>query len=96
MGLRRITHWTSLVIEIGVMIAPGAVIGGFVGWAAVVLAEPHLNPLPLLDPPPLLQVPVAVIIGASAVALGVWALVSSWAQHVADRSRAAELLRAEG
>ncbi|MFZ0666829.1 MAG: FtsX-like permease family protein [Acidimicrobiales bacterium] len=96
MGLRRITHWTSLIIEIGVMIAPGAVIGGFVGWAAVVLAEPHLNPLPLLDPPPLLQVPVAVIIGASAAALGVWALVSSWAQHVADRSRAAELLRAEG
>lgn len=96
MGLRRITHWLSLVLEIGVMIAPGAVIGGVVGWIAVVLAEPHLNPLPLLNPPPLLEIPGAVIAGGSAVALCVWALVSGWAQHVADRSKASELLRAEG
>jgi len=29
------------------------------------------------------------------VVLCIWALISGWAQHVADRSRASELLRAD-
>jgi putative ABC transport system permease protein len=95
MGLRRAGHFYSLLIEVGVMVVPGALVGGVVGWIAVELAEPHLNPLPLLAPRPLLELPYAAIAGASAAAVGIWALVSGWAQHVADSSRASELLRAD-
>ena len=63
-GLRRFTHLLSLGIELGAMIAPGALLGGALGWTAVELAEPHLDPLPLLSPPPLLEVPYVTIAGA--------------------------------
>jgi putative ABC transport system permease protein len=95
MGLRRSTHWSSLALELGAMIVPGAVLGGLFGWLAVELAQPHLDPLPLLSPPPLLEVPYATIASALAAAFVVWMGVSGWAQHVTDRSRAAELLRAD-
>jgi hypothetical protein len=95
MGLRRTTHWSSLAIELGLMIAPGAFVGGIFGWIAVELAQPHLDPLPLLSPPPLLEVPFATIAIASAAALVVWVSVASWAQHVTDRTHASELLRAD-
>lgn len=95
MGLRRSTHWLSLAIELGAMIAPGALLGGLFGWIAVELAEPHLDPLPLLSPPPLIEVPYTTIAAAMAVAFFVWGSVSAWAQHVTDRSRASELLRAD-
>jgi putative ABC transport system permease protein len=95
MGLRRSTHLASLVIEIGVLIVPGTIIGGAIGWVAVELAQPHLNPLPLLSPPPLLEIPFAIVVGGSAAVVGIWGLISGWAQHVADRSRASELLRAD-
>jgi putative ABC transport system permease protein len=95
MGLRRITHLSSLAIELGVMIAPGAILGGLFGWIAVELAQPHLDPLPLLSPPPLLEVPYSTIAAAVGAALLVWIAVSGWAQHAADRSRASELLRAD-
>ncbi len=95
MGLRRSTHLASLVIEIGVLIVPGTIIGGAIGWVAVELAQPHLDPLPLLSPLPLLEIPFAILVGGSAVVLCIWALISGWAQHVADRSRASELLRAD-
>jgi len=95
MGLRRASHLMSLLIEVGVMVVPGAVIGGIVGWVAVELAAPHLNPLPLLVPGPLLELPYIAIVGASLAALGIWVLVAAWAQHVADSSRASELLRAD-
>jgi putative ABC transport system permease protein len=95
MGLRRSTHLTSLVIEIGVLIVPGTIIGAAIGWTAVELAQPHLNPLPLLSPPPLLEIPFAVLLGGLAAVLCIWALISGWAQHVADRTRASELLRAD-
>ena len=95
MGLRRSTHWLSLVTELGAMIVPGAVLGGLFGWLAVELAQPHLDPLPLLSPPPLLEVPYPTIASALAAAFVVWMGVSAWAQHVTDRSRAAELLRAD-
>jgi putative ABC transport system permease protein len=94
MGLRRVTHLSSLAIELGVMIAPGAVLGGLFGWIAVELAQPHLDPLPLLSPPPLLEVPYTTIAAAIGAAFLVWIAVSGWAQHAADRSRASELLRA--
>ena len=77
------------------MIGPGAVLGGAVGWVAVELAQPHLNPLPYLSPPPLLELPTATIAAASTAAILIWVSVSGWAQHVADRSRASELLRAD-
>jgi ABC-type antimicrobial peptide transport system permease subunit len=95
MGLRRVTHRSSLLIELGLMIAPGAVLGGLFGWIAVEMAQPLLDPLPLLSPPPLLEVPLATILGALVAALVVWAAVSGWAQHVTDRVRASELLRAD-
>lgn len=95
MGLMRKTHWVSMMIELGVMIVPGAVLGGAVGWVAVELAEPHLNPLPLLSPPPLLEVPSLTIALAAVASLIVWTAIASWAQHIADRSRASELLRAD-
>ena len=95
MGLRRSTHWFSLTIELGAMIVPGALLGGLFGWFAVELAQPHLDPLPLLNPPPLLEVPYPTIASALAAAFVVWMGVSGWAQHVTDRSRAAELLRAD-
>ncbi len=95
MGLRRVTHFASLAIELAVLIGPGALIGGVVGWCAVELAQPHLNPLPDLSPPPLLEVPTATIAAAAAAAVVVWVSISAWAQHVSDRSRASELLRAD-
>ncbi len=95
MGLRRVTHLLSLALELAVMIGPGFVLGGAVGWVAVELAQPHLNPLPYLSPAPLLEVPYATVAAASLAAFVVWASISGWAQHVADRSRASELLRAD-
>jgi zinc transporter ZupT len=95
MGLRRSTHFASLAIELAVLIGPGALIGGVVGWCAVELAQPHLNPLPDLSPTPLLEVPITTIAVAAAAAVVVWVSISAWAQHVSDRSRASELLRAD-
>jgi putative ABC transport system permease protein len=95
MGLRRVTHLSSLAIELAVMIAPGAFVGGLFGWIAVELAESHLDPLPLISPPPLLELPHATIAAAAGATVLVWAAVCGWAQHVTDRSRASELLRAD-
>jgi putative ABC transport system permease protein len=95
MGMRRVTHLVSLIIEIGVMLVPGAVIGAVVGWIAVELAEPHLNPLPSLSPPPLIEIPALAIGLATVATICIWGFVSSWAQHIADRSRASDLLRAD-
>jgi putative ABC transport system permease protein len=95
MGLRRSTHFLSLLTELAFLIGPGAVLGGAVGWTAVELAQPHLNPLPALNPPPLIEVPWPTVAAAVVTALVVWASISGWAQHVADGSRASELLRAD-
>jgi predicted lysophospholipase L1 biosynthesis ABC-type transport system permease subunit len=95
MGLRRSTHFLSLLTELAFLIAPGVVLGGAVGWTAVELAQPHLNPLPSLSPPPLIEVPWPTVAFAGIAAVAVWASISGWAQHVADRSRASELLRAD-
>jgi putative ABC transport system permease protein len=93
MGLSRRQHLRSLSVELGSLFALGAVVGAALAWVAVELVDSHLNPLPDLPPGALVEVPW-VSLGASAlVAVITTALTAWWAQHVADTSRAAELLR---
>jgi putative ABC transport system permease protein len=93
MGLSRRQHLRSLVIELGSLFALGAVVGGALAWVAVELVDSHLNPIPDLPPGALVEVPwtslgVSVLVAVITTAVTAW-----WAQHVADTSRASELLR---
>jgi putative ABC transport system permease protein len=93
MGLSRRDHLRSLFIELGSLFALGAIVGAALAWVAVELVDSHLNPLPDLPPGALVEVPWASLGGSALVAVITTFLTARWAQHVTDRSRAAELLR---
>ena len=93
MGLSRRTHALSLALELGSLFALGAVLGAALAWLAVEVVNAHLNPLPGLPPVELVEVPWIALGAGVLVAFGTWFLITAWAQHVADRSRASELLR---
>jgi putative ABC transport system permease protein len=93
MGLRRVVHVASLAAELGVVLSLGAVVGGGLGWLAVEMAGRHLNALPGLQPDVLLEVPLVALLASTVGLIGVWLLSIGWAQHAADRTRPAELMR---
>ena len=93
MGLSRGTEVLSLALELGMVTAIAALVGGVVALAAAIPVVGHIDPLPAYVPGPALAVPLAAIV-ASAVALVVIALAAgaftSWASR---RTNMAEALR---
>jgi putative ABC transport system permease protein len=96
MGLSRLGHFRSVVAEIGGLLLLGLAVGLGLAAAASFGAYRTLDVAPDLPPGPLIETPW-VRLGLLALAVAVIAvLVSAYAQHAADRSRPAEVLRDPG
>ena len=93
MGLSRRTHALSLIWELGSLFATGAVLGAALAWVAVEIVNTHLNPLPDLPPAELVEVPWVALGAGVLAAFCAWLLITTWAQHVVDRSQPSALLR---
>lgn len=95
MGLTRRDHLGSLVLELGVTLVGGAVVGLVLGWLAAFLVFGHLDPLPDLPPGPLLAIPLVTVLTAVVAVVVTVLLGAGWAQRSADRSSPALVMRAE-
>ncbi len=93
MGVRRRTHLTSLVIEIGLLFGAALVIGMATAWLATTLVNDVLNPFPDIPPGSLTVVPWVNIGVTLLVAALVWVSSSLWAQHVTERRSVAGVFR---
>lgn len=93
MGLGHRRHWYALVVEVGSMTVGVVVLGTGLALACVRIVSPHVDPLPLLPPHPLMVVPwwalaVVGLIGGAVVLFG-----SAAAQAIGARVDVAEVLR---
>lgn len=96
MGLSRLGHFRSVVAEIGGLLLLGLAVGLGLAAAAAYGAYRTLDVAPDLPPGPLIETPWGRL-GLLALAVGLIAvLVSAYAQHAADRTRPAEVLRDPG
>lgn len=95
MGLRRIVHLASLLIELGTLVGLGWLAGSAVGVAAFRRVYRGFDVYPELRPPPIFTVPlVPVAVTLFAVLAGVAAAALA-TQVLTDRTRPAEILRIE-
>jgi hypothetical protein len=88
MGLDPRGHRRSLVLELGSMLAAGAVLGGGLAVAASFLMVPRLDPLGAIPPEPAVDLPVVRLV-VLAAALAAVALGGAWL--AGRRARAAHL-----
>jgi putative ABC transport system permease protein len=96
MGLSRVAHRRSVLVEVGATLLGGCLLGMGLSLVAARLVYPRLDALPDVSPSPLLRTPVAALL-----ATGAATLVASWlaawtAQRSADRTNAAEVMRLAG
>jgi putative ABC transport system permease protein len=96
MGLTRGAHRRAVGIELGAMLALGAVLGAILAWVSARLVYGKLDALPLIPPPPLFRTPVGLL-AATAVALALAAWAGAWrVQRAAERAKVAEVMRLAG
>jgi putative ABC transport system permease protein len=88
MGLDPRGHRRSLVLELGSMLAAGAVLGGGLAVGAPFLMVPRLDPLGAIPPEPAVDLPVVRLV-VLAAALAAVALGGAWL--AGRRARAAHL-----
>jgi putative ABC transport system permease protein len=93
MGLSRAAHRRSVLVEVGVTLVGGCLLGMALSLLAARLVYPRLDALPDVSPSPLLRTPVAALLATGAAAL-LAAWLAAWtAQRSADRTNAAEVMR---
>ncbi|MBA3524857.1 MAG: hypothetical protein H0T85_09970, partial [Geodermatophilaceae bacterium] len=93
MGLSARTHFLSLVVELGALLAAAFVIGATLAWTAVRTVYGQLEIDDARPPPPLLTVPVVTVLAAAAATALVALLTAAYAQRAAGRADMAEVLR---
>lgn len=93
MGLTGPTHLRSLIAELGAMLALGFLLGGALGWAAVLLVYRDLEVDPSRPPGPLLTLPAVAITVALTVTAAVALCAAGYAHRRAARADMAQVLR---
>ncbi|MGH3265108.1 MAG: hypothetical protein ACRDNS_24300, partial [Trebonia sp.] len=95
MGLAKLTHLRSLVLELALVVGFGWLAGSGVGTAAFGLIYRALDVYPSLPPPMAFGLPAATLALTALVTAAV-VLAASFAMHaLAERARPAEILRLE-
>jgi putative ABC transport system permease protein len=95
MGLSKLAHVWSLVIELVLVVGFGWLIGSGVGAGAFGVIYRSLDVYPSLPPPMQFVLPALTLVATAAVTAAV-VLVASLATHaLAERARPAEILRLE-
>jgi putative ABC transport system permease protein len=93
MGLRRAAHALSVLLEVGAGLLAGYVVGTALGTLGVWAVYGHLDPEADLPPDPLLHLPVSAYVALALATAVVAVAATALAQHTADRTRTADLLR---
>ena len=76
-GFDRRASWTAAVVEIGVPLAVGTVVGVMVALATSAVSIGRLDPMPTLAPPAEFLVPWLAVLGAIVV-IPIWTAVIGW------------------
>jgi putative ABC transport system permease protein len=93
MGFSHRRHWAALVVEVGAMMLGVVVLGTALALACVRIVSPHVDPLPVLPPSPLMVVPWFALAVVWCVGLAVVFAGTAIAQVVGGRVDVAEVLR---
>ena len=93
MGLTRGQHRRALVAEVLAGIGAGCWLGVVVAWVGARVALGRLDPLPFVQPDPLLRPATGVLVGLGLAALAVAIAAATIAQLVTDRDDPLEVLR---
>lgn len=96
MGLSRLTHFRSLLVELGSVLVVAALIGAGLAAAAIAMAYRQLDVDPIREPSPLLAVPWITLAAIAAAAVVVALVTSVYAQRRTDAANPTEVLRLGG
>lgn len=93
MGMTDATYRRAIMLEFGTMLAVGAIVGAGLALLAGAIVVRRIDPLPTIQPGPLLIAPIAVL-AATAVFLAVLTWVGAWFTSVrARRTDLGEVMR---
>jgi putative ABC transport system permease protein len=93
MGLSERSHFRSLLIELGLLLATAWLVGVALATAAVFLVYHRIDLDPTRRPGPLLTVPTGALIGSAVAVVVVAVLAAISAQHSANRADIGEVMR---
>ena len=93
MGLRRSTHFQSLLIEFSILAGVAALCGAALSYVAARMINPMLELSPLRPPAPIFTTPTGVLLLTAGVAIIVAVGTALYAQRAADRAKMSEVLR---
>ncbi|MEO9138178.1 MAG: FtsX-like permease family protein [Jatrophihabitans sp.] len=95
MGMSKLTHFNSLLIELGIVIGLGWTAGSSLGLGSFGFIYRRLDVYPDLPPGPAFSLPTVPLVATGVVVLAVVVLAASATQALAQRTRPAEILRLE-
>ncbi|WP_170111070.1 FtsX-like permease family protein [Antricoccus suffuscus] len=93
MGLRRSTHFQSLLIEFAVLVGFAALCGAALSYVAARIVNPMLELSPLRPPAPIFTAPTGALLLTAGVAIIIAVGTALYAQSAADRAKLSEVLR---
>lgn len=93
MGLRRREHRGALLVELLAGIGAGGALGTLVALAGAALAHAPLDPLPDVDPTPVLRPATGLLLAVVATSVLVAVVAAALAQRATDRDEPVEVLR---
>ncbi|MGI8626786.1 MAG: FtsX-like permease family protein [Geodermatophilaceae bacterium] len=93
MGLSRLTHFRSLLVELGSVLVVAGAVGTGLAAAAIAMAYRQLDVDPIREPSPLLTIPWITLAAIAAAAVVVALATSVYAQRRTDAANPAEVLR---
>ena len=96
MGLSRLTHFRSLLAELGSVLLVASLVGAGLAAAAIAMAYRRLDVDPIREPSPLLAVPWLTLAAIAVTVVVVALLTSIYAQRRTDAANPAEVLRLGG
>ncbi|MDQ4039277.1 MAG: hypothetical protein M3313_13235 [Actinomycetota bacterium] len=96
MGLSRMTHFRSLLAELGSVLIVAALVGAGLAAAAIAMAYRQLDVDPIREPSPLLAIPWVTLAAITLAAVLVALATSVYAQRRTDAANPAEVLRLGG
>jgi putative ABC transport system permease protein len=95
MGMSKLTHLRSLVLELALVVGLGWLAGSGAGAAAFGVIYRALDLYPALPPPMAFVLPAATLVATAVITAAVVLLASLAAHALAERARPAEILRLE-
>lgn len=95
MGMSRLTHVNSLLLELGLVLGLGWVAGSALGLGSFGFIYRRLDVYPQLPPPASFVIPSTPLLATAAIVAVVVTIATFATQALAERTRPAEILRLE-